>query len=914
MRIYKGKISFVTLLIIVSMILYITTMVIFMLVMYNDIIGFVQKQATDAQCSILLQLSQRLNLNLLRFQNLANLTTADESLVRNVIKLDEYKSLIYEKSVIYKDINAHLNTLKAIDKMIDSITIVSRTESICVGQDKPIKLVLDDFSVLINDELLQPKQNNALLMYFPDGLLNEKTSYFEPDSMFFVAGIYSDDKICGLLFIKLSGRLFSSVLGNTAYSAVVYNGNELWSHPKFSIENIQNIITQIDTHNSAYLKLDNTDGGRLFYSRISTDFGYLLIKEDMDKVISCLNRLYYIFLIYIIISITITLLISRLFARRMMRPISSLINDVRAYKNPIRDKQMNTVHERLTLRGKIILYFILSVGFPLMLFVCTFFGTYYSIVRENLMEMRADIVSQNNENLSQFIERKQYFTLDMGRNIILQNLFIKSDISQQQYGFENLCRYYFSMWNHAEKMVFLNKEGNVIYDTTGTTVNFILPLFEMYHDAKGGLIWLGLNYNDYNQPVVVMVNVIKGSILSGESRKMSLETIGYILTIIDEEQLSSAYQDLKSISGLIVYVLHHDRIVSCQNKSLLGVHAAKVIGLEAGMTTNTYEVRSTPFSISIICDNEELKSSIMEMLYAKVYLVVIVFLLLLLIFSELGYLLLRPMGRIQSKLAGYMATDIPGLFTEYGIIAEVDELSRSFNEMQGRIYSLMDDLISARSRENQLEIDKKNAEIKSLQSQIRPHFLCNTLESVRYLIKTNMHSDAIKMLTNLGDLFRYGISKQETLITLEQEIIYATAYCNIMKYRFSDGISFIWKVDDATTKHLVPKMILQPILENAIEHGIKPKGGEGMVTVACRMEYNKILMSVQDDGIGFNAGNIRQNASEKHSDHRRIGLANVIERIRLYYGEDGIFNIESETGTGTIVTLGIPVTQERIIT
>jgi len=903
------------LLVSVSLTLTIITMLVFTHVLYNDVINFMQEQVTDVHYTRLLQLSQRLNLTLSRLENLTTLAARNNQLLQNVNKLDEYKNVIHEKSVVYNEINAQLNTIKSIDNTIESILIVTNTEAICAGEDKPIELVLDDFADSQVVQALERKESNkAMLIHFSEGLLNESSYYFEPGSTFFVDGMYYDDKLCSLLFVKLSDELFSSILKDNALCAVILDGNILWQCPGFSIDNIYEVAEKVDGQTGlSYINLNSGDRGRIFYSSISKDYGYLLIKDDI-QILDELNQMYKILLVSIIAGILITVLLSKWFAKSVILPITKLIRNVRSYQSiESSDSAGNSnishlVNGRFSLRTKIMLYFILSVGVPLFLFISIFFGTSYSVIKDKMTEYRDDVISQYVEDISLYFERKILFSQDMGRNFELQHLFANDSIKEQNQELESLCNYYFSIWNQSEKLVFINREGDVIYDTTGTTLDFLTSLYNSYCDGKGGLKWIGLCYNDYNKPVYVIVNVIKNSLLLSGNQNKPLETIGYIATIIDEEQIAAIYQNLnyKFLSNL--YVCQNDGlIVSCLNKNLLGDNIAASTGNESFLTQVVHGIRLTPLSIYFFCDDNKLNNSILEMLYPKVYSIIIVFLVLLLIFSELGYLLLKPMGRIQNKLKGFLVADIPELFKEHSIIAEVDELSHSFNEMQQRIHSLMNDLINARVRESRLEVAKKNAEINSLQSQIRPHFLCNILESLRSLIKMNRIDDSLKMISYIGDLFRNGISRHETMVTLEQEITYTKAYCEIMKLRFGDSISFIWMIDDEAKEYLVPKMILQPIIENSIEHGLTLKAGVGLIIVTAYLHDQHLLITVQDDGIGFDTSTIYPSIINEAKGSQHIGLSNIIERIRLYYGDKGIFRIESEVNMGTKVTIGIPI-------
>ncbi|WP_373232629.1 sensor histidine kinase [Cohnella sp.] len=237
---------------------------------------------------------------------------------------------------------------------------------------------------------------------------------------------------------------------------------------------------------------------------------------------------------------------------------------------------------------------------------------------------------------------------------------------------------------------------------------------------------------------------------------------------------------------------------------------------------------------------------------------------------------------------------------------EVGRLSRRFNLMVNRIRELMNQNIHEQEA-------KRKSELEVLHSQIHPHFLYNTLNSVVRLAGTGKNEDVITMITSLSRFFRISISKGEHIITVADELEHVRNYLVIQKMRYKNKFEYDVIADDEALKCLTLKLVLQPLVENAIYHGIEPSADEGFITISARIIDGKLCLQVKDDGLGISedrlcgllTGPIR-NLEEGSG----IGLRNVHERIRLNYGEEYGLRIESEREEGTLVSVWLPCLPE----
>lgn len=236
-----------------------------------------------------------------------------------------------------------------------------------------------------------------------------------------------------------------------------------------------------------------------------------------------------------------------------------------------------------------------------------------------------------------------------------------------------------------------------------------------------------------------------------------------------------------------------------------------------------------------------------------------------------------------------------------GSLEEINVLARTFNKMSDEIAGLME-------KTKQEQKNLRVAELKLRQEQINPHFLYNTLDSIVWMAEGGNNQQVVEMTTDLSDFFRTVLSEGHDFITIEEEETHIRSYLKIQKIRYDDILDYQFHIDPTIRKRVVLKMILQPIVENALYHGIKNKRGGGTITIRGYEDPNGIVFEVEDDGIGMDEetlSKLRQKLKGGSSLTIRkkggFGLNNVAQRIRMYYGPGSDITVESEKNVGTCV-------------
>lgn len=278
----------------------------------------------------------------------------------------------------------------------------------------------------------------------------------------------------------------------------------------------------------------------------------------------------------------------------------------------------------------------------------------------------------------------------------------------------------------------------------------------------------------------------------------------------------------------------------------------------------------------------------------------------------LSHSISRPIHRLMNFMRRAESGD---LTTRYwsNSMDEIGMLGRSYNRMLGHIHELL-------ALTEKQEKQKREAELRVLQAQIKPHFLYNTLDTIHWMSKKQGADDVSEMVGALSRLFRISLSKGREMIPLAQEFDHVESYLLIQKYRYRDKLKYTLNLDPEISQLSVLKVILQPIVENAIYHGIKERRGPGLVTISGKREGDQVLLTVSDDGKGMDADTLARLRRKLEFPEENIeldtsgsgyGLLNVQSRLQLNYGMDQAgLTIESEPGIGTTITLIYPARKE----
>ena len=234
---------------------------------------------------------------------------------------------------------------------------------------------------------------------------------------------------------------------------------------------------------------------------------------------------------------------------------------------------------------------------------------------------------------------------------------------------------------------------------------------------------------------------------------------------------------------------------------------------------------------------------------------------------------------------------------------EIGVLTDSFNNMTKEIGELVQEIKKEQS-------NLRLTEMKLLQEQITPHFLYNTLDTIIWLAEENKTKDVVSMVTALSDFFRTGLNEGRDIIRIKDEVEHIDSYLQIQGVRYQDILEYEINIDENVKEYQIPKLTLQPLVENALYHGIKNKRGGGKIIVEGKNDKEKIIIRVIDNGKGMTQKKFKevvQNLNDNDLEKKGYGLSNVYKRIKYYYGEDSNMSIVSSVEDGTEVIISIKI-------
>lgn len=240
---------------------------------------------------------------------------------------------------------------------------------------------------------------------------------------------------------------------------------------------------------------------------------------------------------------------------------------------------------------------------------------------------------------------------------------------------------------------------------------------------------------------------------------------------------------------------------------------------------------------------------------------------------------------------------------------EIGQLTLEFNSMIMQIKTLIQDVYVTEIQKKSLELERRKAQLNALQSQINPHFLFNALETIRMRSLLKHEHETAKIIQSMAMILRSSLTWNKEWVSVEEELSFILCFLDIQKYRFEDKLSYQIEVQPAARTCIVPKMVFLPFVENASIHGIEPLKKGGSMDIRIAVEGQEVVFTVQDNGIGMSSEQVDKLYGYLKLDGiigERIGIQNVIYRVKMLYGEQVTFKVDSSPGEGTRIELRIP--------
>ncbi len=404
--------------------------------------------------------------------------------------------------------------------------------------------------------------------------------------------------------------------------------------------------------------------------------------------------------------------------------------------------------------------------------------------------------------------------------------------------------------------------------------------------------------------------------------KDTYKEIGLLVVQINMEFLDSVLQGLESEVMQNTTILSPDNeVILYKNKAAMDKYEQVIKKIPYNKDSFVDKKNSIFVAYTTLSDPNwrivtyiplnQLYSDVGELRNRIIMLCMVSILILSAVSIIMSFDMIKPINQLVKAMKGMNIDNISDSYIEIERRDELGFLHKTFNNMTKEI----DHLVTWIYRE---QITRKEAEIKALQSQINPHFLFNTLESINWMAQLNNVPEISETVSDLSTLMEASIGRDDRLITIEEEFIYIDKYIALLKRRFEDRLTLIKEVDPKVLYLKIPRLLIQPLIENAVYHGVESSRGKGIISLTARIKEELMVIEVIDNGNGISADDlIKLNKGlEMDNDtyfkslsskkNKSIGIDNVNRRIKLFYGEKYGIKIESKLNIYTKVSVTLP--------
>lgn len=449
-------------------------------------------------------------------------------------------------------------------------------------------------------------------------------------------------------------------------------------------------------------------------------------------------------------------------------------------------------------------------------------------------------------------------------------------------------------------------QGQLIISSSNYNNNYDITLSDWFVNAKNNpLINVFSRIDVVNNETYAFT--LSKQVTYGKDSKKGIAKIDLdftdIVTLIDRTDLGEGGHITIYDKGYNVVFCsreYNEQEKELVKKLVLGNEIITLNGVEYNLFLST--ISKTTWKVAIFTNYENVSSVIWNFLYAIILLAITISFLFLIFINLLATSITTPISKLKNQMANIVSLDYIQIPKEEirGSI-EVEALADSFDKLLERIRSQTIKL----KRE---EAEKHKSELRALQNQINPHFLYNTLDSIIYLIDKGDNEKAEEMILALSKFFRISISRGKNIIPLSKEVEHVKNYLLIQKIRFGEKFNYSIDFDPQLNKYYTIKLILQPLVENAIVHGLKEIQGVGEIFVKAYLDGDFIKIIIKDNGFGIlpeKLEEIRKSLNDNKTQNG-VGIKNVYQRLKLYYGDQADIIIESELDIGTTITILIP--------
>lgn len=598
------------------------------------------------------------------------------------------------------------------------------------------------------------------------------------------------------------------------------------------------------------------------------------------------------------------------------------------------------------IKKKVLILLIVVMLIPIIAISITTYIAYTRSMNAQAKYAQDLAVLQVTNNVNAILNQQKNKVINIYKDELAQN-YITSHLSKTSYTIDQFESLLFSSISPDVLSIYVFDYNSNVY---GYNASFLpeginykeLPEYKACMENKGNSTWISSRQNPYIRPEVEkQVHVFRNNLIYSLVVILrdfdSMNDLGFLIFNFDETYLYQLYSQSIPWADSQSFILDDQGyIVSHGDKNKIGKQASPTIntllsnkvkgnlssridGEDYMVVFNTCEVNG--WKLVNLIPKHSLYQEGRKILYSSYIIIAVTIIFALYMGSLFSHSITRPIAQLASAMKkveqGDLEVKIP-----YSSYDEIGLLTRNFNKMTKQIRTLLNSIYHSK-------IMKQEAEFKALQAQINPHFLYNTLETINWMALDHNVPKISDVVTTLGDLLRNTIGSDSAMYTMKDELNHIHKYLFIQKLRYSNRLSIYYNFSPECNALRLPRLILQPLVENALVHGIERKAGPVSLIITTKLKHDQVLVTITDTGVGISqdkfthlenqihlsSGDNKQGfikdflegediKSKKKDTH--IGLANINARIQLQYGDKYGINIYSKEGVYTQIRVNFP--------
>ncbi|MCI8747679.1 MAG: sensor histidine kinase [Lachnospiraceae bacterium] len=560
---------------------------------------------------------------------------------------------------------------------------------------------------------------------------------------------------------------------------------------------------------------------------------------------------------------------------------------------------------------------VISVSIMLVLGVVVYIR-FSASLRQEIVQNTQKLMEQTVENLEDYLVSMRRISDAVYYNVIKENDLSEKDNSVQQ----GMNLLYESNRDNLRSIAIYNNFGSLVAaepvalqkedpDVTRQdwykkamgkmeNMHFSTPHIQnLFDDASQRYYWVislsrAIELTDNGVPVTGVLLV-----------DMDYSSISRMMKQINKTN-NGQYYYLCDSNGQIIFHTRQVQIrkgISSENsieaaKYKDGVYDVEFEGKDRKLIVNT--VSYTGWKLVGVIPGSTFTHGMFNIRYFIIMLILLMAMMLEVINRVVAVRISSPILKLNESVMEYEAGKKPEIYI--GGSLEIRHLGFSIQRSYEQIDTLMHKIILEQT-------ERRKSELDALQSQINPHFLYNALDSITWMIEGGRNDDAVFMVSELAKLFRISLSKGRTIISIKDELQHAKSYMNIQKIRYKNSFLVTFDIEPEVYSYCIVKLVLQPILENAVNYGINSMDDCGEIKITARQKDGKVIISVADNGAGMSEEEVRFLLSDSNNVHKHgsgVGLVNVNNRIQILFGSGYGLSVESEPDEGTTVHICVP--------